>query len=196
MRNLFLIPLLATSLPLATVLAAPADLPATGQTTCSDANGATIDCVNTGQDGELQSGIAWPNPRFTVGADTTADCVTDNLTGLMWMRAPGSLGAVNWGTALSLSNNLSLCGFSDWRLSNVREIESLIHSGVADGAEYLNSQGFSGVQSAYYWTSTSDPVVGQDIKRNAWSISMDGGALFTSSPKVMSQLLWPVRGGQ
>lgn len=196
MRNLFLIPLLATSLPLATVLAAPADLPKTGQTTCSDANGATIDCANTGQDGELQSGVAWPNPRFTVGTDTTADCVTDRLTGLMWMREPGSLGAVDWGTALSLSNNLSLCGFSDWRLSNVREIESLTHSGVGDGVAYLNSQGFSGVQSAYYWTSTSGLIVNKFIKRNAWSISMGDGALHTSSPKVMSQLLWPVRGGQ
>jgi mRNA interferase MazF len=70
------------TLAVATVaLAAPTDQPKTGQTICYDASGAVISCTNTGQDGALQKGVAWPSPRFTTNADTS---VTDNLTGLVW----------------------------------------------------------------------------------------------------------------
>jgi len=57
-------------------------LPQTGQTKCYDAGGTEIPCAGTGQDGEWQMGVAWPEPRFTV----SGDCVTDNLTGLMWAK--------------------------------------------------------------------------------------------------------------
>ena len=77
-------------------------LPKTGQTECWDTNGNLIPCTGTGQDGEIQAGVAWPDPRFTVtycdasgpcsdqgvdcdGNDST-DVITDNLTGLMWAR--------------------------------------------------------------------------------------------------------------
>ena len=50
----------------------PAPAQKTGQTSCYDQFGMVIDCFgNSGQDGDLQKGVAWPNPRFT-----------DNLTGL------------------------------------------------------------------------------------------------------------------
>ena len=43
----------------------------------------------TDNDGTLKKGVAWPNPRFTIGTGTvfnTTNCVTDNLTRLMWAR--------------------------------------------------------------------------------------------------------------
>jgi len=63
-------------------LAGTAQLPQTGQTTCYDSSGTVISCTGTGQDGEIQAGVAWPDPRFTV----SGDCVSDNLTGLMWAK--------------------------------------------------------------------------------------------------------------
>ena len=36
----------------------------TGQTTCYDESGETS-CSGTGQDGDLQKGVTWPNPRFS-----------------------------------------------------------------------------------------------------------------------------------
>jgi hypothetical protein len=60
-----------------------APVPKTGQTTCWDEHGEPINCEGTGQDGELQKGVPWPDPRFTDNADGT---VTDNLTGLIWLR--------------------------------------------------------------------------------------------------------------
>ncbi len=50
---------------------APAQVPATGET-----GGAT----GSGK------GVAWPSPRFVAGSGTTADCITDKLTGLMWPK--------------------------------------------------------------------------------------------------------------
>ena len=38
---------------------APARVGKTGQTTCYDVAGTVIDCAGTGQDGELQPGVAW-----------------------------------------------------------------------------------------------------------------------------------------
>lgn len=197
MRNLFLIPLLATSLPFAIAQAAPADMPETGQTICSDASGATVDCANTGQDGEHRAGVAWPNPRFAVGSGDTAECVIDNLTGLMWMRAPSSLGTADWANALTNSNNITLCGFSDWRLPNVRELESLIHSGSENGLAYLANQGFDVVQgSQNYWTSTSNASVGPRSTRTGWVITLDQGLIYTTNSKSAPYFYWPVRGGQ
>ena len=37
----------------------------------------------TGDDGDLQTGVAWPNPRFK---DNLNGTITDNLTGLIWLK--------------------------------------------------------------------------------------------------------------
>ena len=66
-------------------------LPQTGQTTCWDKNGNVIPCAGTGQDGDIQAGVAWPNPRFTDNGDGT---VTDNLTGLMWTQNANPAGKI------------------------------------------------------------------------------------------------------
>jgi hypothetical protein len=97
------------------------NLPETGQTKCYDSNNPAneIICVGTGQDGELKAGVAWPSPRFTV--DGTGLCVTDNLTGLMWVRPPDSIFRT-WANALTYANGLSLCGYDDWRLPNRKEL--------------------------------------------------------------------------
>ena len=59
------------------------NLPKTGQTKCYDTSGNEIDCAGTGQDGEIQAGVEWPEPRF---ADYGNGTVMDNLTGLMWAK--------------------------------------------------------------------------------------------------------------
>ncbi|MEK6545698.1 MAG: DUF1566 domain-containing protein, partial [Nitrospinota bacterium] len=83
------------------------------------------------------------------------DCVTDNLTGLMWVKSPDST-TRTWADALTYANNLSLCGYSDWRLPNINELESLINAEQSNIASWLNTQGFSfNLQALYYWSSTT-----------------------------------------
>jgi hypothetical protein len=60
-----------------------APVPKTGQT----------NIYVVGDNGTYKTGVAWPNPRFTVMGNTNAgsgdpltNCVRDNLTGLIWAR--------------------------------------------------------------------------------------------------------------
>ena len=168
------------------------NLPQTGQTKCYNSLGAEINCAGTGQDGESQVGVEWPEPRFTV----SDDCVTDNLTGLMWAKT-GNLpdGTKTWQGALvyvaSINYGSGLCGHKDWRLPNVNELESLINSGEANTANWLNNQGFNNVQADFYWSSTTYAYY-TDF---AWIVSMWDGYVFFSY-KSSYYYVWPVRSGQ
>ena len=172
--------------------AATIELPQTGQTKCYDSSGTEIDCSDTGQDGDIRSGVAWPNPRFT---DNSNETVTDGLTGLMWTKnanLPNSTAtwqeALDYVASLNSSNYL---GFNDWRLPNVNELESLVNSGEADTSIWLNAQGFTNVQSNLYWSSsTSDYETS-----SAWFVSMYEGYVFFNH-KDSIYYVWPVRSGQ
>ena len=193
MRNLRLILLLAAGLlPFATARAAPADLPQTGQTTCTDATGAAIACANTGQDGDRKAGVAWPVPRFTM--DGTGNSITDTLTGLMWIRNPDAT-ARTWQQALDFANSLEGCGAADWRLPNVNELESLVNLEVANQAIFLNGQGFSGVQADSYWTSSIFTGPAGGSAPLAWIVTMASGGLGPIARSASSFVL-PVRAGQ
>lgn len=170
----------------------------TGQTVCHDSSGTALPCAGTGQDGELQAGAAWPNPRFT---DNTDETVTDRLTGLIWAKeakAPGPM-ACNPGTTKAWQEALdyikclnagNYLGKRDWRLPNRNELASLVNHGQANNADWLNKQGFSSVQASSYYSSTTYA----DVLWNAWSIGMHDGAV-TSNAKMRAINVWPVRSG-
>lgn len=170
-------------------------LPQTGQTTCYGANGVAIDCVDTGQAGDQQTGVSWPSPRFTDNANGT---ITDNLTGLIWLKDANCFGSASWANAISLANTLAngQCGLIDsstagqWRLPNVRELHSLINEQHANSATWLNSQGLSNVLASYYWSSTT---FSGDVAQ-AWIVDMSAGKILIK-PKTNYQV-WPVRDGQ
>ena len=127
------------------------ELPKTGQTKCYNAIGAEISCLGTGQDGDLQVGVAWPDPRFTVNGA----CVTDTLTGLMWTQnANLSNGTRDWNDAIDYANDLDLCGHNDWRLPNRKELLSLTDQSQY-GPALPQGHPFINVQSAYYWSSST-----------------------------------------
>lgn len=139
----------------------PAVPPKTGQTSCYDSTGGVIACGGTGQDGELQTGAAWPAARFSV----RGECIVDRQTGLMWpananlySTYPGFDDPVSWYVALDRANDLERCGYSDWRLPNRDELWSLNNRGVADFYAWTNTQGFSKlVDLQCVWTSTTTP---------------------------------------
>jgi hypothetical protein len=168
-------------------------LPWTGQSKCYNEMGAEISCAGTGQDGELQVGIDWPDPRFTV----SGDCVTDNLTGLMWAKN-GNLpnGTKTWQGALdyvaSMNSGSGLCGHKDWRLPNVNELESLINSGEANTGTWLKGQGFSNVLSYHYWSSTSSAL----YTAVAWIVGVCSGGVYYHDMSYSFYCVWPVRLGQ
>jgi len=195
-----------TMLVATATLAAPADQPKTGQTICYDTAGTVISCANTGQDGALLKGVAWPNPRFTANADTS---VTDNVTGLAWTPSGNLMptkdtgwdadgtandGMVTWQHALDYVAKLNTdnyLGHNDWRLPDINELESLVNAGQSNTATWLNTQGFTNAQARGYWSSTS-------FTSNAvfaWGVGMYGGGVGYTN-KTGSYYVWPVRAGQ
>ena len=121
-----------------------APVPQTGQTVI----------LEPGDDGHLEKGVAWPDPRFTDNEDGT---VTDNLTGLIWTKDVNIYGATTWNEALTSCNSCNVGGYTDWYLPNVRELNSLIDYGGAQYQKLPAGHPFTGTMgpSWYYWSSTN-----------------------------------------
>jgi hypothetical protein len=194
---------------LQTGTAFPAPVPRTGVTQCYTITLASeTPCPAAGypgQDGDHQTGAAWPDPRFTDNGDGT---VTDNLTGLIWLKTAnctaffsGDTRGQNqrdWGDALTAANKLAAgyCGLSDgsvagdWRLPNVRELVSL-----SDFSQFFptlpSGHPFTGVQD-YCWSSTTSA----QYTSHAWYVRLSQACIVYYSPKTAALSLWPVRGGQ
>jgi hypothetical protein len=181
-----------------------APVPQTGQTTCWQIGDGPIDCPGTGQDGDIQAGVAWPVPRFTDNHDGT---VTDNLTALIWLQNADCFGPfIAWTQALTLANTLvsGTCGLTDgsvagdWRLPNLKEMLSLIDYGqfnpaLPAGHPFLN---VPTTGTGDYWSSTtrmSDAI--QFGVANPFIVRLqEGFAMFGGLPPFTSRV-WPVRGG-
>jgi hypothetical protein len=162
----------------------PIPLPKTGQ----------ITFFYPGDDGDLQKGITWPDPRFQI----EGDCIQDKLTGLTWSKTVSPFETKNWFQALSYANDLILCDKGDWRLPNILEMETLIHKGEIDQIVWLKSQGFNLGEEfgerTEYWTSTTDSSNTGNIYMV--NLGMDGD--ISTSPKSTSSYsaVLAVRGGQ
>lgn len=159
----------------------------TGQLECYDQNGNEIDCVGTGQDGEYQKGIACPVPRFTDNEDGT---VTDNMTGLIWLQQADRFGLQKWSLACEACNNLSADGEvlkdgsepGDWRLANVKELQSLIDYGQPNLTPYPP---FINVRERYFSSTTvrwdKDTFWMVNVKQGitkTWQKDWTGGLLY------------------
>jgi len=151
----------------------------------------------SGDDGNLQMGIPSPDPRFIDNGDGT---VTDNLTGLVWLKDANCFGPVIWTGGLIVSNGLAdgQCGLSDnsiagdWHLPNIRELQSLFDYGQ-QGPAIPSGHPFTNVWSAQnYWSSTTDAY---DIE-NAWVIPSYHGSVSRYQRKCCNMFyVWPVRSG-
>ena len=162
-------------------------LPATGQTTCWDSSRNVIPCAGTGQDGELRKGA----PLAYV--DNGNGTVTDLNTGLVWEKLSDD-GTVHdkdnlytWANAFTAHvaalNFTSFAGYNDWRLPNVRELQSIVNyqnvNPAVSSASAFNTNCAPGcpattcscTASGDYWSSTSsvsDPW-------NAWYVRFSYG---------------------
>ncbi len=159
--------------------------------------GQTISYAN-GDDGDLQRGVKWPDPRFTDNGDGT---VKDHLTGLVWTKdanIPRSSSCnlynyelTNWQGALDFVvclNTNHFLGFNDWRLPNGKELLSLSDYSMYNPA-LLTGHPFLNVAHYYYLSSTT---AGDNT--DAWAVGMEGGYL-ASLGKYNYANVWPVRGG-
>jgi hypothetical protein len=136
--------------------------------------------------------------------------VMDQKTGLMWVQNPLCWSSTNchkasmtWDDAfvkvkalddlpLGCTSSADVDCYTDWRLPNIKELQSLIdygHSGPALPEKYDDAFTENSVNSYYYWSSTtnlSNPF------SSAWAVYMVTG-MVTGQSKSNPCYVWPVR---
>jgi hypothetical protein len=168
-------------------------------------------------DGDLQNGVAWPNPRFTIiyydanlqlcnpqtadcDDDPATDLVQDNLTGLMWTRNANTFtNPATWdGAFFGLGFVNPSWGYDDWRLPNVRELESLLnYDGSAGFTVFLpDPMPFVNVPCTLggdeFWTSTQWATIGVLA---AYTVDFCLGGI-NYRDQTETHYVWIVRGGR
>jgi hypothetical protein len=128
-------------------------------------------------------GQAYGANAFVDNGDGT---VTDNASGLMWTK-DDSLSGLTWEEALAWAeqkNTENYLGYSDWRLPNIKELQSIVdYSGTYPAIDqtYFNITG----AEPYFWSSSS-----------AYFSPENPGYYYGSSPPAPSIILrlWQHRG--
>ena len=127
-----------------------------------------------------------PASRFTINSDGT---VTDTQTSLIWARCPqglsgadctgGTLAGLNWVTALNLNGTrptsvtTGAISGTDWRLPNVKELQSLVERSCFSPA--INETVFpntpTGFLPSFFWSASPDA----GFTGFAWGVSFGSG---------------------
>lgn len=122
------------------------DIPQTGQLTSY----ADYD------DGYFKKGWKNDSARFTVNGSM----VFDKATGLMWAKDLTIGGRKTWANALTYAEGLSLGGYTDWRLPNIKELVSIMDFSIPDigSGPYSFYVVFTQREAEEYWSSTTNPL--------------------------------------
>jgi hypothetical protein len=97
--------------------------------------------------------------------------VRDRATGLIWSRSTLPGGRMNHERATKACADLTLMGFTDWRLPTIKELLSIVdytrHQPAIDASLF-------DCESSWYWTST--PCAWNPAGA-AWVVGFDGGSV-------------------
>jgi len=113
--------------------------------------------------------------------------VTDINTELIWQQ--GEDEQKTWEDAISYCEDLSLTGHTDWRLPNIKELESITDDSVTNPA--INTYFFPDANASSYWSSTTDAF----SSSSTWCINFSLGSV-SSASKSYYYYVRCVRGGQ
>jgi hypothetical protein len=118
---------------------------------------------------------ATPNSAFIVNGNGT---VTHISTGLMWKQCDeglsgatcaGTSTTMTWSNALLAAKNSTFAGYTDWRLPNKQELESLLDDTCILPA--INNTVFPNTYGGWTWTGTTY----SRSPANAWIVRLDAG---------------------
>jgi len=179
----------------------------TGQVHCFDEHGKRLPAdhpLSVGQDGWWKKGKQVHGPRFASDVDG-GGTVTDRLTGLVWLKnanpftdpKTNPFGFLTWQKAVEVCLKVARGKYGlqddshegDWRLPNIREIESLVDYGQFGPCLPDHGQPwFENVRPSSYWTSTTVT----DAPSEAMFIILGvGPSIFEN--KEHAFFAWPVR---
>ncbi len=110
-----------------------------------------------------------PNNRYTMNLNGT---VLDKKTGLTWMRCSlgqtwnntactGSVQYFDWQSALQTAESTVFAGLNDWRLPNIKELDSLVETSCYSPATNLIA--FPGITNELFWSSSHSAGDNTDV---------------------------------
>ena len=142
-----------------------------------NASGGTYDkteCVKdniTGLiwEGKTASGTRAGSITYT-NYDSTASAQKSNGSSPTQAEIDASTNSIGYRNAVRTS---ALCGFTDWRLPTVKELQTLVNYGVASPGPTIDTTWFPNTQGSYYWSSS--PYVG--YSGLAWGVDFYGGSV-------------------
>ena len=126
-----------------------------------------VRCVRDGQ---------YPTQSFTDNGNGT---VTDNNTGLMW-QAKDDNTTRTWEQALAYCEGFSFAGYSDWRLPNVKELESITDDTTYNPA--IDTTYFPNTDASFYWSSTTVA----NYTSRSWLVYFSDGHVDSGADKTSS----------
>jgi len=91
--------------------------------------------------------------------------VTDNATGLMWEQADSGSG-MDWEDALDYAESATTGGYDDWRLPNIKELQSIVDYTKSPSASHVSNLGpaidtdFFEITELAFGTTDYDPDYG------------------------------------
>ncbi len=109
-----------------------------------------------------------PTMVTTHFTDNGNGTITDNLTNLIWQKIPYS-DTLTWENALIYAENLTLGGITDWRLPNIKELQSVNDEKLS--APSLDTTFFKVISKKKYWSSTTLP----NHTNEAWYLNSQYG---------------------
>ncbi len=150
-------------------------------------------------------GPAYGENDFVDNGDGT---ITDRATSLMWMKADSDR-TMNWQEALEYAENLEYGGHDDWRLPNVKELQSIVDYSRAPDALDPAYRGAAidpvfglTAEESWFWTSTTHienyfgyyVCFGQGFSARTFGgepINAHGAGAVRSDPKSGDPSDWP-----
>ncbi len=143
-------------------------------------------------------GRKWGVNQFIDNGDGS---VSDSMSGLMWQQADSGQ-ARDWSGALTYCNDLVLAGHDDWRLPNIKELQSIVDYRRNDPA--IDPQFFvQRDKKAWFWSSTTH---GDNPNMAAYicfgkclsvdGVDVHGAGAQRSDPKAGNPKQWRSLGGQ
>ena len=134
----------------------------------------------------------WPDSRYIKHSKT----VIDRATGLMWKQCPegqsdssacaddGTKKEFSWQQALDHAQSVNVsggfAGYNDWRVPNIKELQSLAAFDRHDPA--INITYFPNTPSDYFWTSSPYAVNRSNFpQREVWYINFSDAYQYKAS---------------
>ncbi len=121
--------------------------------------------------------ITTPTSDFS---DNVDGAVTHNRTGLMWQRCAlmqtwsggtciGTAGTFTWAAALLAARDATTAGYNDWRLPNVKELQSIVEEKCYTPS--VNESIFPNTSPSYFWSASAS----SGSSNSAWSVNFYDG---------------------